>query len=166
MVPDQPFQPLLSSKKGARHTGSSERFLETCRKGEHPLPVVDRVCRRRRKYTRCDRDLHWSLARDVAIPKHDVVRIDEAGDHEERLAGAACLTRGFAQPADALARDEGIVLKAAPRSAANIPTRAEYVETVGLSSRAVVDRRLGIEDFFIHFELAEISGLVAKSFKH
>src|SRR5262249_34515796 len=110
-------------------------------------------------------NLCGGLAGDVAIPKHDVMRVDKAGDHEEGSPSPACLTRGFVQPADALTRDEGIVVEAAPRGAADIPTRAECVEAVGLESRAVVDRRLGTQDFFVHFELAEVSGLVAKSFE-
>ena len=128
--------------------------------------MVDQVCRRRWNDLRYDRNLHRSLAGDVAIPKHDVVRIDEARNHEERLAAPACLTRTFTQPPNALARDEEIVLNAAARGAADIPTCTEHVEAVGLGGRAVVDRRPGIENFFVHFELAEISGLVAESFEH
>src|SRR5215468_4040 len=60
---------------------------------------------------------------------------------------------------------KGSLLKPLRGGAADIPTRAECVEAVGLESRAVVDRRLGIQDFFVHFELAEVSGLVAKSFE-
>jgi len=43
-----------------------------------------------------------------------------------------------------LVRDEEIVLEAAPRGVADIPTRTEHVEAVGLGSRAVVDRRFGM----------------------
>src|SRR6516225_920738 len=108
IVPDQPFQPLLYSKSAPGMPGA--------------LPLVDQVCRRRWNDLRYDRNLHRSLAGDVAIPKHDVVRIDEARNHEERLAAPACLTRTFTQPPNALARDEEIVLKAAARGAADIPT--------------------------------------------
>src|SRR5262249_50521068 len=126
-------------------------------------------CWWRQHRSRRDRNLHRRLVRNVAIAKHDIVRIDEAGDHEEGpgiLAIPTCFTRGFAQPAHRLACDEGIVDKAAPRSATDIPTRAEYVKAVGLESGAVVDRRLGIENFFVHFKLAEVRGLVAKSFQY
>ena len=69
----------------------------------------------------------------------------------------------FAQPADTLAGDEGIVVEAVPWGAADIPARTEYVEAVGLGNRAVDNRRLRIEDLFVHFEFAEVRGLVAES---
>src|SRR5262249_49077772 len=91
------------------------------------------------------------------------VRIYEAGDHEEGPATLACFTRGFAQPSNALARDERIVVEAVPRGATDIPTRTEYLEAVRLGDPAVVDRRLRREDVLVHLELAEVRGPVAKS---
>ena len=65
-----------------------------------------------------------------------------------------------------LAGDEGIVVEAVPWGAADIPARTEYVEAVGLGNHAVDSRRLRFEDLFVHFEFAEVRGLVAESFKH
>jgi hypothetical protein len=76
------------------------------------------------------------------------------------------LARICAQPAHALARNEGIIVEAALRLAADVPARAEHVEAVGLGRGAVVDRRLGFEEFLVHFELAEVRGLVAKTLQH
>src|SRR5262249_57128252 len=106
--------------------------------------------------------LDGRLAGDVAIAKHDVGRIDEAGDHEERLTRTPRLAGVCAQPADRLARDEGIVVKAAPRVTADVPTRAKHVEAVGLEGLAVVDRRFGFEELLVHLELAEVGSSVAK----
>jgi hypothetical protein len=94
------------------------------------------------------------------------VRIEETGDHEEWLAGPARFAGVRAQPADALAGDERIVVEAAVRSAVGIPACTEYVETVSPCGRAVVDRRLILKELLIHLELAKVSGLVAETFQH
>jgi hypothetical protein len=67
------------------------------------------------------------------------------------------------QPADAFARDEQIIVEPALRAAADVPSRAEYVKPVRLDRLAVVDCRLGLEDRLVHFELAEVGGLVAEA---
>src|SRR5262249_56185546 len=107
-------------------------------KFEVPLLFVDRARRQGRQNNRHDRGLDGGLARDVAIAKHDVVRIDEAGDHEERLTRSPRLAGVCAQPADRLARDEWIVVKAAPRIAPDVPTGPEHVEPVRLAALPVV----------------------------
>src|SRR5262249_2046601 len=86
--------------------------------------------------------------------------------HEEGLAGPARFAGGDAQPAHAFAGDKRIIVKAAARSTTDVATRTEYVEAVRLSSLAVVDRRLRVEDPLAHLELAEVCGLVAEPFQH
>src|SRR5262249_16644305 len=69
-------------------------------------------------------------------------------------------------PADAFARYERVVVETALRAAADIPTCAEYVEPIGLDRFAVVDRGLGLQNRLVHFEFAEIGGLVAEPLEH
>src|SRR5262249_58237921 len=90
--------------------------------------------------------LNRRLARDIAIGVDDVVRIDDTRHHEKGLASPASFGGGGAEPAHAFAGDERIVVKAALGLAADVATCTEYVESVGLSGRAVFDRRLGVED--------------------
>src|SRR5262249_24698288 len=95
------------------HAWSSQRFLEAGRKGKGPCLFVDRVRRWRRRRLRRYRLLNRWLAGDVAISKHDVVRVDEAGDLEERLAGPSRFQGLAAQPANALAGDQWVITEAA-----------------------------------------------------
>src|SRR5262249_52158040 len=157
---------LLVFQERAGHAGGSERFLNACRKCEGPLPLVNRARRRRWCRLRHYRLLHRGLGRNVAIPEHDVVRIEETGDHEEWLARPARFASIGAQPADALAGDERVVVEAAIRSAVGIPARTKYVETVSPGDRAVVDRRLILKEPLVHLDLAKVSGLVAEPFQH
>ena len=106
------------------------------------------------------------LTRNIGVGVHDVVRIEEAADHEERLAGPARCGDILAQPAHALAGDEGIVVIAALRRTADVAGGAEDVESIGLGGRAIVDRRLHLEKVLVHLELAEKGGLVAESLQH
>ena len=157
---------LLVFQERTRHAGGSERFREACWKCEGPFLFVDRVWRGWRHCLWHHCLLNLSLAGDVPIPEHDVVRIDETRYHEEGLAGPACFSGGDAQPAHAFASDERIVLKATSRSATDVTPRTEYIEAVGLSSQAVVDRGLGAQDPFVHLELAKVRCLVAEPFQH
>src|SRR5262249_31943270 len=122
------------------HARSGQRFLDASRKCKGPGLCVDRVRWWRRCRLRRYRLLNRWLAGDVAISKHDVVRIDEAGDHEERLTGPSRFQGLAAQPANALAGDQWVITEAAERIAADIAASTEYVDAVSLLSRAVVDR--------------------------
>jgi hypothetical protein len=97
---------------------------------------------------------------------HDVVRIDEAGNHEERSAASARPGGGGAQPADALTRNEGIVDKAALRTTADVARRTKIVKPVWLKGGTVIYRLLDLEELLVHLELAEVGGLVTELSQH
>jgi len=99
-------------------------------------------------------------------PKHNVVRIDEAGDHQKRLARPSRFQGLEVQPANALAGDQRIAHEATQWIAADIATGTEYIDAVGLLRRTVVDRRLGVEIRLVHLELAEVRGLISEAFQY
>src|SRR5262249_23723256 len=157
---------FLVFQECTRHSGCSQRFLETWWKRERPFLLVSRVRRWRRRRLWREWLLDGGLAGDIAVSVHDVVRIDETRNHEEGLAGPARFHGHDAQPAHAFAGGQTIIVKAAEWIAVGVATCTEYVEAVGLSNLAVVDRWLGAEDFLIHLEFPKVRGFVAESFQH
>ncbi len=162
MVPDHASHPLLYSRNALGMPGAVERFLQARRQLQWPVLLIDRACRQRRQRLGRNSLLDRRFARNVRIAVHDVVRINEARHHEERLAALARVTGILAQPPDSLAGDKRIVVKPGLGATADVPTGVEDIEAVRLNRLAVIDRRLYLEDRFVHFELAEIGRPVSE----
>src|SRR5262249_4936253 len=116
---------FLVFQECTRHSGCSQRFLETWWKRERPFLLVSRVRRWRRRLWR-EWLLDGGLAGDIAVSVHDVVRIDETRNHEEGLAGPARFHGHDAQPAHAFAGGQTIIVKTAEWIAVGVATFTEY----------------------------------------